>query len=627
MANNEGMSNEAMASLLTPHPASTATRKKSAFAERQASTKIRRRMEQPMGDGRPAATVIRASPPTKKPNDDSDQRDDHVTDHAVKIEELPPILGSVIERDVSTCAKPGSATQLRPKSHFAAQRKKPAADRNTGFPSVKMPIGTFLKDSSRTRTIRPVTTHPKPAKPSDAFQRNNQRDAEAMLAQMTTSEISESVQDLHAALSSETIAFLKERGQRRAETNGVSEPTFTSSTAKSNSRRKEEQGTDRQTLGISGNDVEEKVRVSSLLSSIRTYDELDAAYEKEIGTNTQENQETPVEDDWNIACNLLRSTSSRQSVWAAGIVCQHLESDVVAGKSFPVGGHESWPYPKVLVVSLRCLLDAPFSQTNGLILHTHVLRSLYALLRLRAHPDHIVDVSCLSETPASIYQEYFLDDAVPTPPFGTCYPSISAQPLASTLHGDAIAYSTASSSTSAQQDGEMFTKDPMWTLLTRMRILPRLAQLLSSVGGKINLPDEAIVAICGILSMLSMRAIGAASAISQHSIILASVLKLAALPPTDEDDSEYSRCLNARVALPAVIFMCTLARQSRMAATTLPIDSILPPVLAMSVETEEDNKLQKWSLILWRTMLRWVTLRVFSYFHLVTYLLTNTVFL
>jgi hypothetical protein len=210
----------------------------------------------------------------------------------------------------------------------------------------------------------------------------------------------------------------------------------------------------------------------------------------------------------------------------------------------------------------------------------------------------------LSETPASIYQEYFMDDAVPTPPFGTCYPSISAQPLASTLDGDAVAYSTTSSSTSAQQDGEMFTKDPMWTLLTRMRILPRLAQLLSSVGGKINLPDEAIVAICGILSMLSVRSVGAASAISQHSIILASVLKIAALPPTYEGDPQYLRCLNARVALPAVIFMCTLARQSRMAAATLPIDSILPPVLAMSVETEEDHKLQKWSLILWRTMLR-----------------------
>jgi hypothetical protein len=600
MANTEGMSDEAMASLLTPDPASTTTRKKSAFAEKQ--VKIRRRMEQPMGDGRPAATVIRASPPTKKHNDDSDQRDDHEPDDAVKTEELPPILGSVIERDVSTRAKPVSASELRPKSHFAAQRKTTAVDGNTGFPSVKMPIGTFIKHASRARTTRPVKTQPKPAKPSDSIQDNSQRDAEAMLAQMTTSEIHENVQDLHAALSPETIAFFKKRGQRRAEANGVSEPTFTSSTAKP---RKEEQGTERQTLGISGkiDDVEEKVRVSSLLSSIRTYDDLDAVYEKEIGTSTQEEQETPVEGDWNTACNLLRSTSSRQTVWAARIVCQHLESDVLAGKSFPVGAHE-WPYPTVLVVSLRCLLDVPVSQTNGLILHTHVLQSLYALLRLRAHSDHVVDVSCLSETPASIYQEYFMDDAVPTPPFGTCYPSISAQPLASTQDGDAIAYSTTSSSTSAQQDGEMFTKDPMWTLLTRMRILPRLAQLLSSVGGKINVPDEAIVAICGILSMLSVRSVGAASAISQHSVILASLLEIAVLPPTDEGDSHYSGCLNARVALPAVIFMCTLARQSRMAASTLPIDSILPPILAMSVETEEDHKLQKWSLILWRTLLR-----------------------
>jgi hypothetical protein len=300
----------------------------------------------------------------------------------------------------------------------------------------------------------------------------------------------------------------------------------------------------------------------------------------------------------------LRSTSSRQTVWAARIVCQHLESDVMAGRLFSVGGHESWPYPKVLVVSLRCLLDVPISQTNGLILHMYVLRSLYAFLRLRVHADHVVDVSCSSETPASIYQEYFMNDAVPTPPFGTCYPSILAQPLASIDDGDAIAYSTASSSTSVQQDGEAFAKDPLWTLLTRMRILPRLADLLSSSGDSINLPDESILAICGILSMLSMRSIGAASIISQHPVILSSLLRIAALPPTDEVDSQYSGCLNTRVALPVVIFMCTLARQSRMVAAALPIDSILPPVLALSVETEADHKLQKWSLILWRTMLR-----------------------
>ena len=594
MANTEGMSDEAMASLLITDSALSGARKKSAFAERQA--RMRQRMEQPMSSGRPAATVIRPSPPVKKSNNDSGQRDCQESDDPTLSEDLPPILGSVIERDVS-------ASDMRPKSHFVAQREKPVFDRNTGFPSVKMPIGTFVRDVHK-QTTRPVQAQEKPSKPSDLIQDACQRDAEAMLAQMTPTEIHENIQDLQAALSPETLAFFKKRGQSRPKANEASEPISKRSTDKQS--RKEEKGTERKPLEALDKieDVEEKLRVSSLLSSIRTYEELDAAYAREIGINAQEEQETPIEDDWYTACNLLRSTSSRQTVWAARVVCQHLESDVMAGRLFSVGGHESWPYPKVLVVSLRCLLDVPISQTNGLILHMYVLRSLYALLRLRVHADHVVDVSCSSETPASIYQEYFMNDAVPTPPFGTCYPSILAQPLASINDGDAIAYSTASSSTSVQQDGEAFAKDPLWTLLTRMRILPRLADLLSSSGDSINLPDESILAICGILSMLSMRSIGAASVISQHPVILSSLLRIAALPPTDEVDSQYSGCLNTRVALPVVIFMCTLARQSRMVAAALPIDSILPPVLALSVETEADHKLQKWSLILWRTMLR-----------------------
>ena len=601
MANTEGMSDEAMTSLLMTESALSGARKKSAFAERQA--RMRQRMEQPMSGGRPAATVIRPSPPVKKSNNDSDQRVCQEPDEPTLSEDLPPIIGSIIERDVPTFTNPGSASQMRPKSHFVAQRAKPAFDRNTGLPSVKMPVGTFVRDMHK-RTTRPVEAQEKPSKPSDSIQDACQRNAQVMLAQMTPSEIHENIQDLQAALSPETLAFFKKRGQSRIKANEASEPTSTRST--DNSSRKEEQGTEIQPLEALDqvDDVEEKLRISSLLSSIRTYEDLDAAYAREVGINAHEEQETPIDDDWYTACNLLRSTSSRQTIWAARVVCQHLESDVLAGKLFSVGGHESWPYPKVLVVSLRCLLDVPISQTNGLILHMYALRSLYALLRLRVHADHVVDVSCSSETPASIYQEYFMDDAVPTPPFGTCYPSILAQPLASTNDGNTIAYSTTSSSTSVQQDGEAFTKDPLWTLLTRMRILPRLADLLSSSDGKINLPDESILAICGILSMLSMRSIGAASVISNHPVILSSLLRIAAFPPTGEPESQCSGCLNTRVALPIVVFMCTLARESRIVAAALPIDSILPPVLAMSVETDDDLKLQKWSLILWRTMLR-----------------------
>jgi len=42
-----------------------------------------------------------------------------------------------------------------------------------------------------------------------------------------------------------------------------------------------------------------------------------------------------------------------------------------------------------------------------------------------------------------------------------------------------------SSSTSAQADGEAFVKDPLWTLLSRMGIIPWLAEWLSSCPGQL----------------------------------------------------------------------------------------------------------------------------------------------
>jgi len=123
--------------------------------------------------------------------------------------------------------------------------------------------------------------------------------------------------------------------------------------------------------------VEEKQRVATLLSSIKTPEELDAIHAKETGTTLSTDGEEPMNDDFVTACNLLRSTAPRQTLWAARIVCQRLEEDVAAKKSVRIdnGGNNNdttWPYPTVLPVSLRCLLDSPVSQSNGFLLHTYV---------------------------------------------------------------------------------------------------------------------------------------------------------------------------------------------------------------------------------------------------------------
>jgi hypothetical protein len=244
-------------------------------------------------------------------------------------------------------------------------------------------------------------------------------------------------------------------------------------------------------------------------------------------------------------------------------------------------------------------LDASFVHVNGYVLHTYVLQSLYTLLKLRACVDHVVDVSGASETAAPIYQEYFLDDAVPAPPLDTCYASIAVQPL-SVGGTENVAYTTSSTSASAQSDGEALCKDPMWTLLSRMRLIPRLAQLLQSKEVPSSLlPNEALIAICGILAMLGQRSPGAASAIVQHPTILGDLLELTLMP---RDDSPHG---GTTLALAAVILLCTLARQSRVTAAGLNVDSILPRLLATKPTDMTEFKLQQWTLVLWRTFLRY----------------------
>ena len=581
-------------------------------------------MNEPIGE-RPAATVIRPSPPsTRVQVNDFDASDDlkEKENSEVSAKEAaappPPILKAVVERDVApNHAKHSSSSGTIRKSHFASQQKN-SSHTSGGFPSVHMPIGTFVNKGAppkERKSNRPnVAQQTTQQVPSTAQQDPVQRDSQALLDQMTPEEIQDQVKELKAALSPDLVAFLQKRGRQK--TKATTEPVSTT-TVPTEQKPKER-------YNVSGtltplDNVEEKKRVASLLSSVKTPEELDAVYAQEMGiADDDTGDDNPVKDDFKTACNLLRSTSPRQALWAARVVCQGLEEDVTAGKSFAINkdNTNAWPYPTVLVVSLRCLLDSPLSQSNGYLLHAYVLRSLYALLKLRAHSDHVVDVTCTFDTDASIFQEYFMDDAVPSPPFGTCYPSISVQPVASTKEGDAVAYSTLSSSTSALQDGQAFGKDPMWTLLTRMRMLPRLADLLS-----VNLPDEAIVAICGILSMLSVRSTGTASAIAQHSTILQSLLKVTLFPPADdENDSRlYPGFFNTRVALPAVVFLCTLARQSRIAAAAIPVDSILPPIVAMKADTDKEYMLQKWSLILWRTVLRYVYLYIDMLFHSLVY--------
>jgi hypothetical protein len=647
MANTEGLSDENVESLLR-FDSSDHTRDR---PRNNPSARLRERMDAPMGE-RPAATVIRRSTdsgrrprgraiveptaPTRLstsahglPHADNGNapspraaaassqylpQNRHQEQRQPELEQAElnfPVVGSIVERPRNRTPGASSSERTRP-SKFAQERHVRAGDAtslNQGFPSLNVPLGTFVKDNhqqrrnaSKTTTSIPPTSPllvesaEVPARTSnsiDELRTISQRDAQGMLQNMTPVEIQSHVQDLRQALPSSTLAFLQSRSKKSP----VAKPPTVLAEAKVEHSEPARVTRDDRVLG--------KEEFSQLLSSISTYEDLDAAYATYVPTELQEKAASTLDqqqdDSFLMACDLLRSTAPRQNLWAARAVYHRLRDDWEAGQfcSLETDRDVVWPYPVVLPVSLRCLLDNSFQRTNGFVLHTYVLQSIYMLLLLRSSREHILDVTGQYVSSSMVYQEYALDDAVPTPPTSAYYRSNQVTPLSVGAHEN-VAYSTSSSSESATMDGQAFQSDPMWTLLSKMRIVPRLASLLYCPDVPlILLPAKALVSICGILAMIGQRSPGAASAIVQHPTLLSNLVERTCVPFDGE-----SRC-NPNVALPTILLLCTLARQSRVAALGISVDAVLLQILSRKAEHESEYRLQRWTVILWRTLLRY----------------------
>ena len=709
MANTEGMSDAAVESLLGPHalPYGAGNANGNTNGDRAAHRRraIEERMDQSMGE-RPAARVIRASP---RNNPQSVSFANHHHQQQEKIDEerhqqetsaikAPPIVGDVMERSVRpqpqdavsnnihTTTSRNGATKNNiniedPKqqpakkriSKFALQQQMMQKNSKsgataTGFPSVHVPLGTFVKPKKRAvvgnttpqQAARSAAVQPGGPKcaPTDSSNRNKDNnpklaslqkvsahDADNMLAQMTPEERIEKAKELQASLSPDTLAFLKRRAQSRTKNNSNKNitPTPIVEEAKEEAENTTTISDTARVEVVDTESPEEKKRVAELLSNIKSYGDLDVAYQAEMGNysplqsseiSPDMAQQAAENDPFPLACTLLRSTVPRQNLWAAQVVSKRLQEqwdkgEVCSVVYIPSGvstdsnnshtNTPAWPYPGILPASLRCLLDSPVSHTNGYVLHTYVLQALYNLMRLRACAEHVVDVGVKTSINTScIYQEYFLEDAVPTPPIGSCYEPITNleavdatnTPMA-TASSSAAAYKTGSSSTSAQRDGEAFSKDPMWTLLTRMCMIPRLAQFLKiaaqhNATGERIIPKEALVAICGILAMIAQRAPGPATAIVHHKTLMKNLLEVTVMPrDVSSTEGESNHPYDPIVAIPAIRLLCAIARQSRTSASGIPFDDIVPPLLAMKAQDAAQFELQRWSVILWRTLLRY----------------------
>ena len=638
----------------------------------------------------------------------------------------PPIVGSIVERPPvfgttgATTPKMGISNQKI--SRFAQQQKLSSSSASkalssslniNGFPSVNVPLGTFVnkrvvrvtpKQHEETAPSQKLSTPgvstsstgnvdylasirqepgptPRTSTSTDDIQaidrgikdekRGNEisqlldeseRQAHAMLSQMSEIEINESVKELESSIPPELQLFLKQRGAAKRKQQQIQQSNASVSTQQHSYQLQEP-------VQIRCDEVAEKKRLADLVSSIKTHEELDVVYQAEqkqdvnfdheslqsdkkldAGVGTQVGDDS---DDFSLACSLLRSTVPRQRLWGARTVSSRLQRDFERRiESFGNGkwkGSSTKFWPIVLPVSLRCLLDQPPHHSNsGYLVHTYVLQSIYYLLALTVHPDHVVSLHDWSRSLPMVntcFQSFYMDDAVPTPLLRDCYQS--TQPLKPLAVGsdeearkagahardnnpnEAVAYATSSSSSSAQVDGDAFDRDPMWTLLSRMRILPRMAQLLdlsssysqSQQGPKQDdpatfsrLPQEALVAIAGILAILCQRSPGAASAIVHHQTLLQqllnnTLLRLVRLQNDENDNDDLGEKEHMKSAMISVSLLCTLARQSRVsAAKLLPlvVDDIIPGILSQSITSKgcEMRLLQQWVLILWRTLLR-----------------------
>jgi hypothetical protein len=132
---------------------------------------------------------------------------------------------------------------------------------------------------------------------------------------------------------------------------------------------------------------------------------------------------------------------------------------------------------------------------------------------------------------------------------------------------------------------------------------------------------ELLSAICGMLSMLSIRSPGAACAIAQQANILPILISLSLTPgahyqdvdtPEEDTSTTTTFVVDPKRALPTFWLLCTLIRQSRTVAMEARImESVLSShhiysILGMEAQTDEEFEVHRWSLILWRSLLRYV---------------------
>jgi len=198
----------------------------------QRRRRIQERMEIPMSGGRPAAKVVRASRNNKNKLSNPTEIAPQESSAPPSTSQGPqqPLVGNIVEHAPRNINNQSSKTRTSSKaklSRFAMQQQRNSVN---GFPSVHVPLGTFVQNRPKKSSS---SSKPPPPPPVQAVQghrdkdihntvpsketlnQSSYKDAQNMLAQMTREEIRGHQQDLKAALSPDMIAFLKQRGSKK----------------------------------------------------------------------------------------------------------------------------------------------------------------------------------------------------------------------------------------------------------------------------------------------------------------------------------------------------------------------------------------------------------------------------
>eukprot|EP00592_Proboscia_alata_P022278 CAMPEP_0194401686 /NCGR_PEP_ID=MMETSP0176-20130528/313_1 /TAXON_ID=216777 /ORGANISM="Proboscia alata, Strain PI-D3" /LENGTH=384 /DNA_ID=CAMNT_0039198537 /DNA_START=127 /DNA_END=1278 /DNA_ORIENTATION=+ len=316
-----------------------------------------------------------------------------------------------------------------------------------------------------------------------------------------------------------------------------------------------------------------------------------------------------------------------------------LDESIVSNSSSPIGSSE---------IQTDGDSDGIISSGNGGKygqLQFFVLQSLCRLAQLihnsnacsnNNHTENILLKKNYNADALNLYSRVFMEDNIPAPSSQTSHNSIS-----DSEENSGVIQKTYASSTSANTDSVSFYKDPYWTLLSKMKILPTISAILvhaAKVDGKeethkspslLNLPHESIEVLCTLLTNLSYRSLGASAAIVDHEHIVPILLRtLEVIVPSaykaisNENHTSGGAAVNPKAALPTLKLLCVLARQSRDIAQTKLFESLftedgcLQPILASLVPVNgveyggiDENQfvwaMQQQALELWRILLRY----------------------